>query len=65
MPPFETSYHLMVFAPLSGVAEISVVPAWHTVEPNTEIGAVTEPKVTVTGVREELSQPDVELKLAA
>ena len=55
----------MVFAPLSGIAEITVVPASHTVEPNTEVGAEGEAKVTVTGVREELSQPDVELKLAA
>ena len=61
MPPLEKLYHLMVFAPLSGVAEISVVPAWHTAEPNTEIGAVSVPKVTVTAVREELSQPEVEL----
>ena len=51
----------MVFAPLVGVAEINVKPAWHKVEPDTELGAEGESKVIVTGDREELSQPEVEL----
>ena len=64
VPPLEKLYHLMVFAPLVGVAEINVEPAWHTVEPDTEVGADGEPRVTVTGVREELWQPP-EVALAA
>ena len=60
-PPLKKLYHLMVFAPLVGVAEINVKPAWHKVEPDTELGAEGESKVIVTADREELSQPEVEL----
>ena len=61
VPPVEAVYHLIVFAPLGGVAEIVADPDWHNVAPDTERGAEVEFKVTVTAVRIELSHPLVEL----